>query len=136
MNRSTERRLLQIIVALTCLVPLWAGGTGVAEGPAMLRGVEAPQPADLDSHYRYLSGILFAIGLAFAACIPAIERRGALFRTLGLLVMAGGLGRLMSLLTQGPPSTGHLFGLTMELVTVPLLMLWQRRVERRFSHTS
>ena len=129
MDRKTERRLLQIAIGIACLVPFLAGGQGVIEGPAMVKGSGG---ADLDSHYRYLSGLLLGIGIGFAACIPAIERRGAVFRTLGAIAVVGGLARLLSLLTVGVPSEGHVFGLCMELGTVPLLMLWQWRVERRF----
>ena len=87
--------------------------------------------ADVDSHFRYLCGIFFVVGLAFASCVPAIERKGARFRLLGAMVVAGGLSRLLSLALVGPPSFGHRFGLVMELGVVPLLMLWQARIARR-----
>lgn len=126
----SERRLLQIAVAIACLVPLGAGGAGVVHGPDFLRGVGADVPVDLDSHFRYLSGIFLGVGLAFAGCVPGIENKGARFRLLGGFVIAGGLARLASLVTVGPPGAGHLFGLAMELGVVPLLMLWQARVAR------
>jgi hypothetical protein len=125
---KVERTLLQCAVALGCVVPLLAGGAGMVEGPAFLRGVGSGAPPDLDSHFRYLSGLLFAIGLAFASCIPGIERKTARFRLLALLVFIGGLGRLFSFASIGLPGSGHVFGLVMELVTVPLLVLWQARV--------
>jgi hypothetical protein len=125
---KAERRLLQLAVALGCVVPLLAGGAGMIEGPEMLSGVGTEVAADLDSHYRYLSGLLFAIGIAFASCIPAIERRTARFRLLAFLVFVGGLGRLFGLVSVGVPGAGHVFGLVMELGTVPLLVLWQARV--------
>lgn len=130
MTPAIERRLLQGAAALACLVPLAIGTLSLVEGPAVLRGVAAV-PADLDSHFRYLSGLLLGIGIGFASCIPAIERRGARFRLLGFVVVVGGLGRLVSLLAVGAPGAGHLFGLVMELGVVPLLMLWQARVARR-----
>jgi hypothetical protein len=123
-----ERRLLQIAVALACLVPFLAGGSGILQGPGFLHGVERPVAVDLDSHFRYLSGLLLAIGLAFASCIPDIERKTARFRFLALLVVIGGIGRLISYLSIGVPGSGHVFGLVMELVTVPLLALWQARI--------
>ena len=132
MSPATEKRLLQIVVAVACLVPLLAGGSGVLRGAEMMRGVGAAPPVDLDSHFRYLSGLLLGIGLAFAWCIPAIERRTLLFRTLGLIAVVGGLGRLLGLLVGGVPSAGHVFGLGMELGTVPLLLFWQARVAQRF----
>jgi hypothetical protein len=127
---TIERRLLQTAVALGCVVPFLAGGSGMVEGPAFLRGVGSDVPPDLDSHFRYLSGLLFAIGLAFASCIPGIEGKTGRFRLLACLVFVGGLGRLFSFLSIGAPGGGHVFGLAMELVTVPLLVLWQARVAR------
>ncbi|HET9638784.1 MAG TPA: DUF4345 domain-containing protein [Allosphingosinicella sp.] len=128
---ANERRLLQLTVALACIVPLAAGAAGILRGPEMLRGVGSDVPADLDSHFRYLSGLLFAIGLGFATCILGIERKTARFRLLAFLVFVGGLGRLCSLISIGMPGGGHVFGLAMELVAVPLLVLWQARVAGR-----
>ncbi|MGH6782331.1 MAG: DUF4345 domain-containing protein [Sphingomonadaceae bacterium] len=129
MNLAVERRLLQAAVMIACLVPLTIGGLSVVFGPSIItRGLDAG--ANLDSHFRYLSGIFLALGIAFASCVPAIEARGARFRLLGAMVVAGGLARLLSLGVVGWPGVGHQLGLVMELVVVPLLMLWQRRVAR------
>ncbi|MCT8001533.1 DUF4345 domain-containing protein [Sphingomonas sanguinis] len=125
----TERLLLQLVVAVACLVPLSIGGISVAKGPGWL-GHPPAIPTDLDSQFRYVSGIFLGLGLAFVTCIPAIERKGARFRLLGLLVVAGGLARALSWAMVGAPSIGHQLGLTMELGVVPLLMLWQGRVSR------
>ena len=133
MNRHFQRRLLQAAVAAACIVPLLTGTLSLVEGPAFIRGVERPLPIDLDSHYRYLSGLLLGLGLAFASCIPRIERRTALFQALGFIVIVGALGRLLSLLVMGAPGTGHLYGLVMELVVVPLLMMWQRRLAASYA---
>jgi hypothetical protein len=128
-ERDTERRLLQVAASFACLVPLSMGLASVLEGPEVLQGVSTA-PVDLDSHFRYLSGLLLGIGVAFASCIPRIEAKTALFQTLGLIVVAGAAGRALSLVEAGVPSFGHLFGLVMELCVVPLLMLWQLRVAR------
>lgn len=130
-GRDSEKRLLQAVVALACLVPLVTGTESIVRGAAFLKGVPHPVPTDLDSHFRYLSGIFLVMGIAFATCIPAIETKGARFRLLGAMVVGGGLARLASLLAVGTPSAGHLFGLGMELGAVPLLLLWQARVARR-----
>ncbi|RVT43229.1 DUF4345 domain-containing protein [Sphingobium algorifonticola] len=127
-----EKRLLQAVVALACVVPVVTGGMGIIAGPGWLRGVDAA-PADLDSHFRYMSGIFFGVGLAFCTCVPAIEAKGERFRMLGAFVVIGGLARLWSLIAVGTPSTGHLLGLGMELGVVPCLMLWQASFVRRFS---
>lgn len=126
-----EKRMLQLAVALSCLVPLAMGALSVLRGVAVLEGAPIPVAVDLDSHFRYLSGIFLAVGIAFATCVPAIERKGPRLRLLGALIVAGGLARLLSLAQEGVPGHGHQFGLAMELGVVPLLLLWQRRVARR-----
>jgi hypothetical protein len=87
---------------------------------------------DLDSHFRYLSGIFLMMGFAFVSTIPHIERKGPLFRLLGAMVVLGGLSRALSWIEVGAPGEGHRFGLAMELGVVPLLMLWQWRVARKY----
>lgn len=129
MTPAIERRLLQVAVATACLVPLGIGGTSILLGPSAISATLATPPS-FDSHFRYLSGIFFALGIAFASCVPAIEARGPRFRLLGAMVVTGGLARLVSLGVVGWPGAGHRFGLVMELGVVPLLMLWQWRIER------
>ena len=131
MTLAVERRILQLVVALACFVPLSVGGQSILRGPGFL-GHPPTIPTDLDSHFRYISGIFFAVGIAFATCVPRIERTGPRFRLLGALVVAGGLARVVSLVAVGAPSVGHLFGFAMELGAVPLLMLWQASVARRW----
>ena len=133
MKRETERRLLQIVTAAACLVPLSMGLVSVLRSAAALRGMEPPFPIDFDSHYRYLSGLLLGIGVAFIASIPWIESRGAVFRTLGFVILLGGLARLVSLIQNGAPGFGHQFGLVMELIVVPAIVIWQARVAKRFA---
>ncbi|WP_099867483.1 DUF4345 domain-containing protein [Pararhizobium haloflavum] len=123
-------RLLQATVATLALVPISAGLLGVLRGPAFL-GLDAPPPTDLDSHLRFLSGVFLALGLAWWSCIPAIETKTARFRLLACATVVGGLARLASLGLLGAPSAGHMAGLFMELVVVPLLVFWQARLARR-----
>lgn len=131
MKARTEKRLLQGATALACLVPLSMGLLSVLRSAAVLKGVTEPIPVDLDSHFRYLSGLLLGTGLVFLACLPRIERRRPIFLALGAIILVGGLSRLMSVAELGWPSRGHRFGLAMELVVVPLIVLWQGRVARR-----
>ena len=130
MTSSIEKRLLQAVIAVACLLPLIVGGQGVLHGPAPF-GHLADVPRDLDSHFRYISGIFFATGLGFVSCIPNIERKGPRFRLLGGLIFVGGVSRLISLIAVGVPSQGHVLGLGMEMIVVPLLMLWQWNFARR-----
>lgn len=132
MDRDKERRLLQFAVAMACTVPLIAGGAGVVAGIGMLGNDLAYGDPDLESHFRYLSGLLLGVGLAFAASLPTIERRTQLFLILSCVVVIGGLARLAGIFSVGPPTTPHLLALVMELVVVPILFTWQRRIARLF----
>jgi len=124
-----ERRALQIAVAIACLVPIGAGLAGVILGPAMVDA--AAVPAAADSHYRYLSGLLLGIGLAFVTTIPTIERRAPRFRLLTAIVVIGGLGRLFALFAHGYAGKPMTFAVLMELIVTPALALWQNRVARQ-----
>jgi hypothetical protein len=122
-----ERRLLQISVAIAGLVPVAGGIAGVLWGPAAL-GEAALSP--FDSHFRYLSGLLAAIGVAYWTTVPDIEREGARFGLLSLIVVAGGFSRALGMLIVGPPGLVMSAALVMELVVTPLLYFWQARVQR------
>ena len=122
-------------MATLSLIPVAGGAAGVILGPGFVGGAAADGTTDLDSNFRYLSGIFLAVGLVFWSTVPAIERRTARFRLAAALVVCGGLGRLLSLAVAGAPTPPHLAGLAMELVVVPLLVLWQGRVARNRDRT-
>lgn len=127
-NRPLETQLLQVAVAIAGGVPVAAGMAGALWGPAVLD----PSPvASLDSHFRYLSGLLLAIGLAYWSVIPRIELAGSRFGLLTLIVVCGGFFRALGMLITGPSDPWMLTALTMELVVTPALYLWQGRVARR-----
>jgi hypothetical protein len=131
LSPALERRLLQAAVALACLSPFWFGLKGMIEGPAMLFGVEpGASAADLVSHYRYLSGLFFGLGLVLASCVPRIEARTRRLRWAAGAVVLGGLARLGGLATGDAPSLAHHVALAAELGLTPLLVLWQARVAR------
>lgn len=134
MRPITEKRLIQAVILLACLVPLTAGPTGIWRGAAWMSD-GAPVSADLDSHFRYMSGIFTGVGLAFLSCVIGIENKGTRLRMLGAFVVIGGLARALSWVQIGAPDFGNRFGLVMELVVVPLIVLWHWRFARRWANT-
>ncbi|QUD86687.1 DUF4345 domain-containing protein [Phenylobacterium montanum] len=127
-HRPLETKLLQLAVAVCGGAPVAAGLAGALFGPAML---DQAGGAGLDSHYRYLSGLLLAIGLAYWSTIPRIELAGSRFTLLTLIVVCGGFFRALGLLAAGPLDPWMVAALVMELIITPLLYLWQGRVARR-----
>ena len=124
-HAMTEKRALQVAVAILALIPIGAGGAGVIWGAASMN--EEAVTVSLDSHVRYLSGLLLAIGFGFWSTIPDIERKTGRARLLTALVVVGGIARLGGL-AYGIPSLPMLGGLVMELVVTPALCLWQARI--------
>ena len=119
-----QRNALRLCVALAAAVPIAGGLWGAIES---IGGVSAWST----DHYRYLSGLLCGIGIGFVSTIPRIETHGQRFTLLTGIVVVGGLGRLLSLIATGAPSTAMKAALAMELVVTPTLALWQRGVARR-----
>lgn len=128
---ALERRCLQAAMAIVVMVPIVGAVQGIAEGIGWLGG-RAPGRS-LDSHFRYLSGLLLAMALLFASCIPRIERQGPRLRLLAILPIVGGMARLWAWMSEGPPGMAHQIALGIELGAVPLIVLWQARVARRLS---
>lgn len=110
------------LIRLACLVPLLAGGAGALSGAGFLGG----DAAAVDSHLRYLSGLLLGIGVAFAWASLDLRRRVWVFDLLAPIVVLGGLFRLAGLLWAMPPLP-HLLALGMGLGVTPLLWWAVRR---------
>jgi hypothetical protein len=125
---AIERRGLQVAVAVAGLVPVSAGLMGGLYGSAAFGQMVA---AGLDSHIRYLSGLLLGIGLIYWSAVPGIEKEGVRIGGLTLVVVIGGFCRALGMLVDGPAGPAALAALGMELVVAPGLYLWQRRLAHR-----
>ena len=125
-----ERKLLQQSVAIAATVPVAAGLYGVLFGQALTGDAVS---ISAESHFRFLSGLLLGIGLCFWSTLPAIEARTNRLRLLTLLIVIGGLARLVGLGLTGLPSLFMIGGLIMELIVTPVLCLWQTRVANRYA---
>jgi hypothetical protein len=122
-----SRRLFQVALAILCLSPLSFGTLGVLYGAEWLGG----GGASLDSHFRYLSGIFLALGVALATCVPQPEARTERFRLIALAVVVGGCARLYGIAVGDLPGVAHRIAVGVELIVTPLMILWQARLVRR-----
>ena len=129
-SMEREKKLLQQSVAIVATIPVATGLYGVLFGQALTGDAVS---ISAESHFRYLSGLLLAIGLCFWSTLPSIETKTDCIRLLTLLVVIGGLGRLIGLGLTGLPSFFMLGGLIVELVVAPVLCLWQTRVANRYA---
>ncbi|HKW82156.1 MAG TPA: DUF4345 domain-containing protein, partial [Burkholderiaceae bacterium] len=90
-----------------------------------------PAHALLDSNLRFLGGLWLVLGLSLFVLIPRIERETTLFRTLWLMIFAGGIGRLLSMLLVGAPPWPFIGFTLLELVGAPFFIVWQTRLAER-----
>jgi hypothetical protein len=125
-----ERKLLQQAVAIVATIPVATGLYGVLFGQALTGDAVS---ISAESHFRFLSGLLLAIGLGFWSTLPSIEIHTGRFRLLTLLIVIGGLSRLIGLGLTGLPSLFMVGGLVVELIVAPFLCLWQTRVANRYA---
>lgn len=129
-SMDRERKLLQQTVAIVATIPVATGLYGVLFGQALTGDAVS---ISAESHFRFLSGLLLGIGLCFWSTLPGIEDKTYRFRFLTLLVVIGGLGRLIGLALTGLPSFFMMGGLILELFVTPVLCLWQTRIANRYA---
>ncbi len=122
-----EKRLIQVVLALGGLIAVSAGMVGGLHGTLMLGDWG---DASLDSHFRYLSGLLLGLGVAYWSVIPDIEHQEARLGLVTLIVVIGGFFRALGLLANGAPDWPMRAALVLELAGAPLVYLWQRRIAR------
>lgn len=117
-------QVFKVVVYLLSAVPLLTGGIHA------IRGLEigAPISAELDSGYRFLAAVWFACGLGLIWSILVFERQPTVFYSLAMLVFAGGVGRLISLVDRGWPDPASTVALGLEVIITPLLVWWASRL--------
>lgn len=121
------KRGLQIVLALLSLIPLYFAVTGALFGAAGLNGGEATT-AGLDNQFRYFSAFYLLLFFFIWWVIPQIEKQTSIFRLVVLALFLGGLARLMSYVTVGPPTPDMIAGMVLELGS-PLLAFWQAKIK-------
>ena len=120
-----ERKLLQIAFALAGLVLVVFGLAGVFFGADF---ADLSGHLEMDSYFRFLKGMLLAIGLVYWSSMPDIERHGERISLVTFILVLGAVPRLMAVIGHGVPTIGILISLAGELIFAPLLWLWHQHV--------
>lgn len=68
------------------------------------------------------------LGLSLFMLIPRIERETTLFRVLWLMIFAGGIGRLLSMVFVGMPPWPFVGFTMLEIAGAPFFIAWQERL--------
>lgn len=136
---NIERKAFQlfaIILTIICFVPGGASAFGGMNGSAALDGAQAIFEADsilrgfADNQYRFGFGVFFAQGLALLFFLRDIAKHVNIFRFVALGLFVGGLARLSNVLEFGLVDSQVVGPIVIEVVIVPLLVLWHSRVIR------
>lgn len=123
------KRGLQIVLAVLSLIPLAFAVMGLVGGAAGANGGVAVA-AELDNQFRYLSAYYLSLFFLIWWVLQDLEHRGTVLRLLILAIFLGGLARLYSYLTVGPPPVHAIGGMALEL-GAPVLALWHKMAFKR-----
>ena len=126
-------------VFVWALLPLLTGLMDIVVGPSAWQGIgvglsEAGfADAVLDSQVRFLGTMWLGYGVLLLVCLRNIHKYAGILQGAFLFVFLGGIGRVISIVQAGMPAANPgygfiIFALVIELVLMPLLMLWCYRL--------
>lgn len=131
-------KFVKAITVLLSLLALLTGAMDVVIGVAGQANIgvgnAASVPLDpvLDSQVRFLGAVWLGLGVIQLVCLGDLRRYGTILQLCFAIVVLGGIGRALSLLQAGHPSSdiGTAFiavALAIELMLVPLAWMAFRR---------
>lgn len=120
---------LQITVGILSLIPSAFGSLNAILGAGRFLPQDAVNAA-IDSQFRFQSSIYLGLAFVIWWMLPNIEKHTTLFRLVIAALFIGGVSRLYSLMTIGPPPPVMIGGMVLELC-LPLLILWHNKIRAR-----
>jgi len=126
-----------LILAVICFVPggvstfTGLNGSATFAGKELLFNHDSILRGFADNQYRFGFGVFFAQGLALLFFMRNIEKQATLFRFVALALFIGGLGRLSNIVEFGLLDPQVLPPTIIELVVLPLLVLWHTRIIKK-----
>lgn len=127
--QTPDVKYLKIVLGGLALIPLVTGVISMLGIDDPLYGLDHdPHYAVLDSNLRFFGGVWFTIGAAIFATLNHLEERNPLLQWLLGAVFMGGIGRLISMVALAIPPIPFVAFTILEIVIIPLIMLWQRRL--------
>lgn len=120
---------LQIATGVLGAIPIVTGLIGMSGlGDPLYAAAGVPSNVLLDSNLRFFSGAWLGLGLAMYWLIPRIEKQTVLFRVIWGMIFLGGVGRVISMLFEGPPPIPFIGFAILEIVGAPVFIAWQSRL--------
>jgi hypothetical protein len=127
-----SRRILQAILMIVGLILIITGLLGIIYGITDdFYGISMSSNIQgniiLDSNLRFYGGLSIGLGLIIFWLIPSLEKQKIIFRLISLMILIGGIGRVISMIMVGNPSTLFIIFTMLELL-FPLLIFWQNKI--------
>lgn len=124
------QRLLRWFLAVFGMVCAGIALAHIAFGPSAIPG-SVPVNATMDSEDRFYATLFLGFGLAHVWASRDLARRAQTVLALQAVFFVGGLARIISLISVGPPIALFLFLGGLELAIPPLLWFWLRKTGPR-----
>ncbi|MFI5937521.1 DUF4345 domain-containing protein [Actinoplanes sp. NPDC051494] len=123
----TSRKALLVTLTALGVVPVLTGAAGVIGGLRLSPDDTTTTPY-FDSEYRFISVWWLAAGVLLWWSLRRPQPRAAVTRGILAVMVLGGLARLLGVVLAGPPPVPFLVAMAVELLGVPALLVWHRRV--------
>jgi hypothetical protein len=127
-NLKSERRALQLMLGTLACIPFATGLTSMLTGTKKLPGDSSQVTPTLDSEYRFVNAFWLSTAPIIWSTLPQIEEDSTTLRLVMGTVFIGGLARLVSWRKTGRPHPVFIGAIVLELVGMPLIAVWQRRL--------
>ena len=122
---------LQIATGVLGVIPIVTGLIGMSGlGDPLYAAAGVPPNVLLDSNLLFCSGVWLGLGLALYWLIPRIKSQTVLFRVIWGMIFLGGIGRVISMIVEGPPPIPFIGFAILEIVGAPIFIAWQSRLAK------
>ena len=121
------RRAFQAFLALSAVIVIGISLAHFAIGPRAIIGGVAVNPT-MAGEDRFLAGLLLCWGIALLWCARDVEHKRVCITLLAAVFFVGAIGRLLSVVLDGPPHPFYVAMLVLELALPPLMVVVARRV--------
>jgi Domain of unknown function (DUF4345) len=112
-------------------IPAASGLAGVLFGPSTLPGGESDITATLDGEYRFTNTFWLATAPLIWSQLPEVGSDSPTLPLVMATVFTGGLARVLAWRRSGRPHPVFLPAIALELVGMPALAAWRRRIKHR-----
>ncbi|MGH3713336.1 MAG: DUF4345 domain-containing protein [Micromonosporaceae bacterium] len=124
------RRGLQTLVVLLGTVAVVFGGLSVVTGAGYVWQA-GDVSASVDSEFRFYAAWYVGAGVILLSTVRRLESAGSAIRLVCAVLWLGACGRLLSLVTVGPPDRLYLILMAVEFGIPVILVPWQAWVAGR-----